>query len=110
MEKLKLFRIYDIKSDGKCIINAKKEFIADLKTEEDALKYPKRFEELYIIKFNENDEPVGIHGMVFGECESWFDENLKQLDKPREMLPPSLDCAEHDFRVFASVAFDRDWI
>lgn len=110
MEKLKLFRIYDIVCEGNYVVSAKKEFIADLDNKDDALKYPKELEELYLIKFDKNDEPIGIQGMVFGECENWFDEDWNELDEPCGMLPPALDGAEHDYRVFASVAFDKDWV
>lgn len=110
MEKLKLFRIYDIVCEDGCVVSAEKELIVDLENEDDALKYPKELEELYLIKFDENDNPISIHGMVFGECENWFDESLNILDKPRGVLPPYLDSAEYDYRVIASVAFKKDWV
>lgn len=110
MEKLKLFRIYDIVCEGGYVMSAKKEFIADLKDEDEALKYPKEMEELYIIKFNEEDKAIGVHGMAFGECEDWFGEGWEMLDEPCGILPPSLDGVEHDYRVFASVAFGEDWV
>ena len=102
MEKLKLFRIYDVECDGGFVTNAKKEFIAELENEDDALKYPKMLEELYIIKFDENDDPIGIHGMVFGECDLYDDTTS---DEPTEVLPPATVVAEPDLRVFASVSF-----
>lgn len=104
MVKLKLFRIYDVEYDENCVISAKKQFVADLKDEDEALKYPKEMENLYIIKFNENDEPIGIHGMVFGSCPLEKSDELYKEDGSQ--IPPSLDVAEWDFRVIASVAFN----
>lgn len=108
MEKLKLFRIYDIVHDSGYVMSAKKEFITDLKDEDEVLKYPKEMEELYIIKFNDNDEPIGIHGMVFGSCP--LEESDELYQEYGKELPPALDGAEWDFRVVASVAFNEDWI
>ena len=106
MGKLKLYRIYDIKCDGNVVISAKKELVAELEDMQDAVQYPDDLEELYIMRFDENDNVIKIEGMVFGGYD--LDESDELYDEYNGYMLPYIDVAEWDYRVYASVAFGVD--
>lgn len=108
MNKLRLYRIYDIECDGKLVVSAKKKLVADLKFEADATKYAKEMETLYIVEFDQDDNPVKLRGVVFGECDNYVGEDGYMLNEPKGKIKPWIDLAEHDFRVYATVAFGVD--
>ena len=107
MEKFKLYRIYDIKEDGNTVLSAKKELIAEITNKEDAVNYVDDYDELYIMRFDEHDNLMGIAGMVYGgfvvdEDDECYDELCNGY------VSPFIDVAEWDYRVVASVAFNVD--
>lgn len=57
-------------------------------------KLDDEFVHLYIIEIDENNNPCGIAGVIYGDEEG----NL------------GIDCAEWDERVLASVAFNEEWV
>lgn len=107
MEKLKLFRLYDVECEGNIVVSVKKELIAEVENEEEALDYVEDREELYLMRFDENDTLLGIACMVYGGCD--IDEDSDMHEEFHGHISAWTDVAEWDCRVIASVAFDTDF-
>lgn len=101
----KLLRIYEIKSEGNKVMSAKYDVVQELEVfdldEETETKLTEICEkkkvphgDVYLVVKYIDGEPVSVEGNFF------YHED--------EEYEPFLDCAEWDFRVYASVALSKD--
>ena len=99
----KLLRIYEIKSEGNKVMSAKYDVVQGLEVfdldEETETKLTEICEkkkvpygDVYLVVKYIDGEPVSVEGNFFYNKE----------------FEPFLDCAEWDFRVYASVALSKD--
>lgn len=104
----KLLRIYDIETDGNKVLSAKHEIIqefddfdVDDETERKLIEICNQkkvpYDNVYLVVLYKNGEPMAVDGNLF-----YHDPNNT------DGLESFLDCAEWDFRVYASVALGKD--
>lgn len=101
----KLLRIYEIETEGNKVMSAKYDVVQELEvfnvdeeTEKKLTEICKQkkvpHEDVYLVVKYVDEEPVSVEGNFFYHEDEGYE--------------PFLDCAEWDFRVYASVALSKD--